>query len=258
MPYQIIKSGKGYFVVNTMTGHAHSKKPMTLNNAKAQLRILNQELEGAGVLSYLKNVFNPNSSPQLEKVYEQYKNWDITGIKIYRNPIMKVATHLLNLFSLGKYDELKKKKYDDAYHLYMVLELHNPQLGSYVYLQTEKQPNITFDKVTSLENPNKAGESLAVKLEKPVNFGKMVENLKAYSGKMLYKYSNPYNNCQRYVYNILRSTFELNNEQVPKPVVDFVLQDFMDIVTGTTRNVANFITNIIHTAGRVLGYGDEY
>jgi hypothetical protein len=41
MPFRILKLGDGYVVENTMTKRRHSHEPMTLENAKAQLRILN-------------------------------------------------------------------------------------------------------------------------------------------------------------------------------------------------------------------------
>jgi hypothetical protein len=40
MPWQIIKDGSGYFVETISTKRRHSKEPMTLTKAKAQLRIL--------------------------------------------------------------------------------------------------------------------------------------------------------------------------------------------------------------------------
>ena len=45
------------------------------------------------------------------------------------------------------------------------------------------------------------------------------------------------------------------NENMPQGVIDYILQDVSDIVTGTTRNVANFITNLGHIFGRVFGKG---
>ena len=46
MPYNIVRYPEGYFVVSSETGKAHSKKPISLNKAKAQLRILNRKLLG--------------------------------------------------------------------------------------------------------------------------------------------------------------------------------------------------------------------
>ena len=41
MPFRILKLGDGYVVENILTKHRHSHEPMTLDKAKAQLRILN-------------------------------------------------------------------------------------------------------------------------------------------------------------------------------------------------------------------------
>jgi hypothetical protein len=41
MPFRILKLAHGYVVENVLTKHRHSHEPMTLDNAKAQLRILN-------------------------------------------------------------------------------------------------------------------------------------------------------------------------------------------------------------------------
>ncbi len=40
MPWDMKKSGSGYKVVTQGTGHAHSNKPMTKQNALKQMRLL--------------------------------------------------------------------------------------------------------------------------------------------------------------------------------------------------------------------------
>jgi hypothetical protein len=42
MPYKIINSGSGFFVVTTATGKKHSKKPLPKEKAEAQKRVLEQ------------------------------------------------------------------------------------------------------------------------------------------------------------------------------------------------------------------------
>jgi len=68
MPYKILKTPKGYFVVSVETGHAHSKHPMSLAKATAQLRLLNNryKLEGGIV----------NQIP-IEKIFNAKDNFDI-------------------------------------------------------------------------------------------------------------------------------------------------------------------------------------
>jgi hypothetical protein len=40
MPYSLQKSGRGYYVVNTQTGHRFSSKPLPKSRASAQMRLL--------------------------------------------------------------------------------------------------------------------------------------------------------------------------------------------------------------------------
>lgn len=40
MPYSLEKSGAGYFVVTTATGHRHSEKPLSKDKAEAQMRAM--------------------------------------------------------------------------------------------------------------------------------------------------------------------------------------------------------------------------
>lgn len=40
MPYKLLKSGNGYFVVSKDTGKRHSNNPIPKANAEAQMRLL--------------------------------------------------------------------------------------------------------------------------------------------------------------------------------------------------------------------------
>ena len=40
MPFHLLKSGRGYYVVTTSTGRKHSAKPISKAKAEAQLRVL--------------------------------------------------------------------------------------------------------------------------------------------------------------------------------------------------------------------------
>lgn len=46
MPYSLRKFGKGYKVVSPNTPNGNSKKPLTLRNAKAQMRAIYSNTKG--------------------------------------------------------------------------------------------------------------------------------------------------------------------------------------------------------------------
>jgi hypothetical protein len=260
MPYTIGKFGHGYrLVMLSNPNYYFSKKPMTKKQVLAQMRAIEMQkhLSGSGIFDYIKNVFYANKAPQLEAAVKKYSNYNITQMKIYRVPILSIFKKLLSIVSFGKFDEYKKR-YDDIFHLYCVLELVNPTTGNVVFLETEKQPNILFKERKSLEDTTH-GESLLLTLKQPTNFGETIKKLKEIAGSDLTKYSNPFNNCQVYILNIVKSIYSINNNLIEKPIIDFILQDVEDVLTGTTRNVSNFVSSLGHLAGRLLGRGnDEY
>ena len=45
MPYHLLKSGSGYYVVTSSTGRKHSEKPISLQMAKKQLYALYLKLK---------------------------------------------------------------------------------------------------------------------------------------------------------------------------------------------------------------------
>ena len=40
MPYKLLKTSKGYYVVNKVTGKRHSSHPLPKERAEAQMRVL--------------------------------------------------------------------------------------------------------------------------------------------------------------------------------------------------------------------------
>jgi hypothetical protein len=76
-------------------------------------------------------------------------------------------------------------------------------------------------------------------------------------GENFYTYSNPYNNCQTYVYNIVDMAYKLDGLHMPENIRIFILQDLGDILTGHTRFVSNYITDLGHFFNRIKGNGDN-
>jgi hypothetical protein len=56
MPWSLQKSGRGYYVVTKGTGRKHSKRPLSLKRAKAQMRALyaNERRMSQGLPRYKK------------------------------------------------------------------------------------------------------------------------------------------------------------------------------------------------------------
>jgi len=151
--------------------------------------------------------------------------------------------------------EKKKLNYDDVFHLYTIIKLENN--GKTVYIRIEKQPNIVIAEQKNFLPVEKGGEMLHVVLDRPVLFANVLNIAKETMGDEYYKYSNPYNNCQTFIFNLVSAMYKLNNQTLPENLLNFILQNVEDAVKGTTRNVSNFVTNLGHFFGRIMGHGLE-
>jgi hypothetical protein len=70
---------------------------------------------------------------------------------IHRKPVDKILKDVINVISLGKFENYKKT-YDEVFHLSVIFEVEKD--GNKVYLMTEKRPNIYWSKVNSINDYN--------------------------------------------------------------------------------------------------------
>ena len=209
------------------------------------------ELEGNGIKDYVMSFFSSSKSRKTEEILKKYGNYDIISIKIHRSPVESILQKVLNIVSLGNFEKEKKKlNYDQIFHLYMIMELKKD--NHKVFYLTEKAPNIEYIEQKDLESKQSKGDSLFIKLTHPVKLSSVIEETKKQMGEHFAKYSNPYNNCQTYIFNMVFAMFKLTVEEMPKSVVDYILQNVEDLVKGDTKNVANFVTSLGHFIGRTL------
>jgi hypothetical protein len=203
------------------TIYKNNKKSKGLKNLKGLKKqdIIN-ELEGKGIKEVIQAVksflFFPSSKmpEKSQKIFEKYKSNKINKIEIYREPIQKTIQTFFNLLSLGKYNEAKKEKYDDLFHLYMLVTLDNNskiliEKNENVYIRDEYQKNPDSEKIDiELGNENLDLDSLLYNTEKAISKFKF------------YQYNAKTNNCQDFMINILKS-----NGLDKKEYTDFIKQD---------------------------------
>ena len=169
-------------------------------------------------------------------------------------------------FSLGKFKDAYSKRYDDLYHLFINLQLHNPATGEVRYIQTEKTPNIIFNRVKGLASvvQTKTGDAAwpflpssswaeGVFPSSPV--ARTCNMLITDAQKLLrdkYPKYNPYdNNCQTYIKALL-------NGQGITEFDDFIYQPLEGILTGQAKTISTLTTSLGHLANRLVGRGREH
>jgi hypothetical protein len=210
-----------------------------------------QMLHGMGFFDSLKsvakraaNVVTNTYSPNAEAAVKKYGDFTVSAFEIIRKPVESVFKGLLNAISLGKFNEYKAK-YDDVFHLALILKLNRG--NEEVYLLTEKRPNIHFTPVKSFTDHKAALEDVILDNDfKHITFAELIARTMAIMGDKFHKYDPVNNNCQIYIVALVNQlgVFKYN---------DFILQNVRDFVSGHTSGIATFITKLGHFTGRLTG-----
>ena len=214
---------------------------------------INEPIEGTGIkeaFKRVKNIFTNTGSVSTDKAFKTYGQMNVISFSVHRTPVEKAIKGALNAISLGKFNEYKNK-YDDLYHLYIILQLIDNS-GKYHYVLTEKRPQIEWEKRQNLLSP----VSKDMHIEKsfnPVNFTLMLQHAINEGGGLsnYFKYTAEKQNCQQWVISIINSLYKINNMPTPSDVKDFVLQDVNNLITGHTKSISKGITDIGSFFGRV-------
>jgi hypothetical protein len=212
-----------------------------------------QMLHGMGFFDSLKNVAKRAAnvvtntySPNAEAAVKKYGDFTVTAFEIIRKPVESVFKGLLNAISLGKFNDYKEK-YDDVFHLALILKLNRG--NEEVYLLTEKRPNIHFTPVKSFSDHKAALEDVILDKDfKHITFAELIARTMGIMGDKFHKYDPVNNNCQVYIVALVNQlgVFKYN---------DFILQNARDFVSGHTSGIATAITKLGHFTGRLTGNG---
>jgi hypothetical protein len=128
----------------------------------------------------------------------------VESITIYRAPIQRMIDKLFNILSFGKFEEAKNKLgYDDLFHLYMIIQLSD---DTKLILEKNQDINISDDIDT-----RDTAESLKIEMKTQPTLFELLENTRKLVGdEKFYKYDSFRNNCQDFLYNVLKSNNLLN------------------------------------------------
>ena len=214
-----------------------------------------EHYEGGDIIKRIRNIFTNEYSPKLEQAVKDYGDYEVIRGMIYRSPVQSFVKTALNVLSFGKFKQNVSKNFDDVYHLYMILEMINKE-GKYVYLLTEKTPNIQIEKRSSLATGEKNAEGIEVVLPKSVLFKDVIDLAMKENPQGIQKYTADKYNCQQYILSLLNAMYELDDRTVPADLKDFIYQDPMKLFEGleSIAKVSNFITgDLAHTFNRIIG-----
>ena len=180
----------------------------------------------------------------IQSLMDKYGNKLITSAKVCRKPIPQTLEKIADLFTLGKFNAIKKKLgYDYYYHLYVDLVL-------------DDNTPITLEKnqVINISEGHKSNPSACMEIPKLKNskitlseyFNTAVQK---YGADFIFDYEMLHKNCQRFV-EALNTANGVSNPELRK----FVNQNIKDAVQSDfLRTGARVATKIGEAFSMVLG-----
>ena len=199
------------------------------------------------IYNQFKNVFDRIFGKMPRRVVKFLKNKGdlvITSMVIKRDPIMTAIDRVLNILSLGKWDEAKRDaNYDKLFHLRLVITLSDGR--SYTI-----EKNQTINVGGSVSKDTKDTESLIVPLSQRITVNELVERTIQKVGEDRFlDYDAFSTNCQRFVLDLLESN-GLSDDAIKK----FVYQDVEELL----EKIPSYVDKISHIATDTAGYADRF
>ena len=170
-------------------------------------------------------------------VLEKYGNNRIVKIQLCRTPISQKIQEILNLY--------KKftggKQHDTFFHLYMVCYLES---GKTITIEKNQEINVEMYK------PRNVQECIDVNIgSRYLTPNLMLEKTKkGMSDKRFHAYDSISNNCQIFIFNLMK----YNDIYINEFVRNFVLQDTSKLLNKFAQKLARFATDTANRIGLIL------
>jgi hypothetical protein len=188
-------------------------------------------------------VFFPSRefSNAFKSVMSKYGNLRIKSARIRRAPIGSAINSLLNILSLGKFEQYRKEKnFDKYFHLGIVLELEG---GKKLLLEKNAKPEFS----ENFKDTNDTVYMGPVTISGQPTLNEFIQKTVDKVGQFKFSNYNPFtNNCQGFILMLLES----NNSLTPA-LKNFIYQDvqtLLERIPSFTDKIARFATD---TAARV-------
>lgn len=186
-------------------------------------------------------VFGKSLPKRFREMWIKYKDNKVTSIEIGRDPVTKIIQSILNLVTSGEYKKAKQYlKYDDVYHIYMIVTLDN---GTKLRIEKNQLPVMSIYSGTPKD-------SIRVPLNgKKITFNELL--WRPYDRYGLVEFNNYHptdRNCQIFIDNILTAN-GLNSAETKK----FVLQDIKALLPETARSIGGAVTDIAGAISMLFG-----
>lgn len=233
------------FIMNSNIRLKDLKKgTLNIEDLQNQLKDLQKKdvLSGDGLFDYFIDQDKLKGSSQ--KVLNEFGNYPIVKLSVYRTPVHSMLKNLLNIISLGQFNKASQS-FDKLYHLALIIQVKLND-GSLKNIVVEKNAtiNISGDYKTSDKT-----EVLEIDLlNKNLTLNEMMSKaLNAVGNKTFYLYDafnrGEATNCQKFI-SILLENSNLMNDKTNQ----FINQDVQSIV----KNMGSISGRVVPSVSRFL------
>lgn len=200
---------------------------------------------------YQSNVFSTNSSgqnyfeaiyygrndypPKVRNIMSKYGNQTIRTMEVRRNPLGKVLTTALDIFTF--YQIERNNPYDNLYHLHLAVILAD---GTTITIEKNEVIDMAVNPPSREQT-----ETKTVSLNGQYTINTIMKNTQQRMGQKFFYYSARNCNCQDFILNILIA----NHLETPE-LVDFIKQDAIRIF-GDMVHFRKFSNSLTDFAGRL-------
>jgi hypothetical protein len=163
-------------------------------------------MSGDGIFTREPGVLQPSARKLLEEVGSQ----EVKSIEIVRTPLSSFTKTFLNTISLGQFDKISKKYYDEMFHLSLWINgQYNLEKNEVVYFNT-KNPKEKNSQVRSVTN-----------IPSPLTIQQLIDNTRDRMGAENFSnYDAEKLNCQNFLINVFDA-----NDIGDSADRDFIFQD---------------------------------
>jgi hypothetical protein len=196
---------------------------------------------GQAVVGRVKDVFRGirlDYSPRVRKLLAAVGDKQIVAMAVRRDPLPGPLTTVLNLGTLGKWDEVRQRfNYDKVFHLALEVVVDMGESEARFVVEKNQVINIAPAAGTSKDTEYKRVQGT------PVNLNEMLERTKERMGTdAFFKYDAFHNNCQDFILQILAA-----NDLLTPALQSFIKQPLGDVLSALpsyAERVAKIATDL--------------
>ena len=173
----------------------------------------------------------------VRNILEKDGDKKIKTITIFRNPIEKAGSMLMDFITLGKFSELKKKfAPDDIFHLGMIIKLEN---GKEYVLEKNEVIALYSGKPSTIKS------SINVPVNQDITLFELLDRAEIKNGDKFFFYDAFSNNCADYMIMVLKASRLLTEESRK-----FIKQDLTKLIEEIPSVSKAIAKGIVNVAGR--------